>query len=186
MPRCGRKASEKTDAAVWKEKKCRKNGRCRLEETDVSDWKEDRMEKAGISSDMIEKLCGIAVKMREKSYTPYSHFRVGAALLGRDGQIFTGCNVENAAYTVCTCAERTAFVKAVSEGVREFTALAICGGHERGALEYCLPCGVCRQVMAEFCEGHFPVYLAKSADDYIMYTLDELMPNRFTPESLKL
>ena len=159
------KSVRKTDAAVWKEKKCRKNGRCRLEETDVSDWKEDRMEKAGISSDMIEKLCGIAVKMREKSYTPYSHFRVGAAR---------------------TCAERTAFVKAVSEGVREFTALAICGGHERGALEYCLPCGVCRQVMAEFCEGHFPVYLAKSADDYIMYTLDELMPNRFTPESLKL
>ena len=135
--------------------------------------------------DTIRRLCSIAVEMRGRSYTPYSHFRVGAALLSADGSIFTGCNVENSAYSVCTCAERSAFVKAVSEGRHEFTAIAISGGPEDGELQYCPPCGVCRQVMAEFCGGDFAVYLAKSDDDYVEYKLDELMANRFTPDNLK-
>ena len=83
-----------------------------------------------------------------------------------------------------TCAERTAFVKAVSEGAREFTAIAICGGPEDGELQYCPPCGLCRQIMAEFCEGDFLVYLAKSPADYEVYTLDEILPNRFTGSNL--
>lgn len=142
------------------------------------------MEQNELSREMIEKLCGIAARMRSRSYVPYSHFHVGAALLTKDGQIFTGCNVENASYPMCTCAERTAIVKAVSEGFREFAAIAICGGPEDGETQYCPPCGLCRQIMAEFCTGDFPVYLAKSETDYQMYTLDELMPNRFESDHL--
>lgn len=137
-----------------------------------------------LDHDLIVKLNRTAVEMRTRSHVPYSRFRVGAALLAKDGRIFTGCNVENASYPVSTCAERTAFVKAVSEGALEFTAIAICGGPEDGATQYCPPCGVCRQVMAEFCEGDFRIILAKSEDDYKAYTLDEILPNRFTPENL--
>lgn len=133
---------------------------------------------------MIERLCALAAEMRERSYVPYSKFHVGAALLAKDGRIFTGCNVENASFPMGTCAERTAFVKAVSEGAREFTAIAICGGPEDGELQYCPPCGLCRQIMAEFCEGDFLVYLAKSPADYEVYTLDEILPNRFTGSNL--
>lgn len=142
------------------------------------------MEQNDLSREMIERLCGMAADMRSRSYAPYSHYRVGAALLTKDGRIFTGCNVENAAYTVCTCAERTAFVKAVSEGAHAFTAIAICGGPETGETQYAPPCGVCRQMMAEFCKGDFQVFLAKTAEDYKVYTLDELLPERFTPENL--
>ncbi len=143
------------------------------------------MDKGILKQDTIKKMCNMAVEMRGRSYTPYSHFRVGAALLSMDGRIFTGCNVENSAYSVCTCAERSAFVKAVSEGARGFIAIAISGGPEDGELQYCPPCGVCRQVMAEFCSGDFAVYLAKSGDDYIEYKLDDLMANRFTPKNLE-
>ena len=142
------------------------------------------MKQNELSREMIERLCGIALDMRRRSYVPYSHFRVGAALLTKDGRIFTGCNVENASYPMCTCAERTAIVKAVSEGANEFAAIAICGGPEGGRAQYCPPCGQCRQIMAEFCTGDFPVYLAKSGTDYQMYSLDGLMPNRFVPGQL--
>lgn len=135
--------------------------------------------------DIIEKMCVMAAEMCTRSYVPYSHFHVGAALLAQDGRIFTGCNVENASYPVCTCAERTAFVKAVSEGVHDFTAIVICGRAEDGEFQYCPPCGVCRQVMGEFCRGDFRIYLAKSPQDYEIYTLDELMPKRFTPDYLR-
>ena len=142
------------------------------------------MEQKNLSRERIEELCSLAVKMRGRSHAPYSRFRVRAALLTADGRIFTGCNVENAGYSISTCAERTAFVKAVSEGAHAFTAIAISGGPEDGELQYCPPCGVCRQVMAEFCRGDFLVYLAKSATDYKKYTMDELLPNRFSPENL--
>ena len=142
------------------------------------------MEKKELSRDRIEELCGIAVKMRGKSYAPYSHFHVGAALLAEDGRIFTGCNMENAGYSISTCAERTAIVKAVSEGAHTFSAIAVSGGPEDGELQYCPPCGVCRQVMVEFCDSDFTVYLAKSATDYKKYTLDELLPNRFSSQNL--
>lgn len=124
--------------------------------------------------------------MREFSYVPYSHFRVGAALLTKEGKIYTGCNIENAAYTPTNCAERTAFFKAVSEGERNFSAIAIAGGPEGAKeLDYCAPCGVCRQVMMEFCDCEtFQIILAKSETEYQTYTLKELFPLGFGPENL--
>ena len=133
----------------------------------------------------IQELLKTALSMRKMSYTPYSHFNVGAALLGADGKIYTGCNIENASYTPTNCAERTAFFKAVSEGVRDFTAIAIAGGKEDATeLDYCPPCGVCRQVMSEFCKDDFKIYLVKSETEYKEYTLTELVPERFTPNNL--
>ncbi len=143
------------------------------------------MEKQELSRELIKKMCGIAIDMQKRSYVPYSHFHVGCALLTKDGTIISGCNVENSSYPLCTCAERTAFAKAVSEGKHEFVAIAIAGGPEGGENDYCPPCGVCRQVMSEFCTGDFTLYLAKSIEDYKEYTLDEIMPMRFTPEHLK-
>lgn len=131
--------------------------------------------------ELIEK----ALDMRNYSYAPYSKFRVGAALLSKDGRIYGGCNIENAAYGPSNCAERTAFFKAVSEGVREFTAIAIAGGPEEGIKDFCAPCGVCRQVMAEFCDkDSFLIILAKSALEYEVYTLSELFPKSFSPGDL--
>ena len=122
--------------------------------------------------------------MRGMAYVPLSHFRVGAALLTEDGKIFTGCNIENAAYTPSNCAERTAIFKAVSEGEMNFAAIAIAGGPQEGGLQYCGPCGVCRQVMMEFCGPDFPIYLAKSGTDYRAYTLSQLLPEGFGPGNL--
>lgn len=133
---------------------------------------------------MIERLCSLALGMREHAYTPYSHFQVGAALLGQNGKIYTGCNIENAAYTPTNCAERTAFFKAVSEGETKFQAIAIAGGPRGGELDYCAPCGVCRQVMREFCGPDFEIFLAKSQKQYRRYTLKELLPLGFGPENL--
>lgn len=126
-----------------------------------------------------------AMLAREQSYSPYSHFMVGAALLAGNGRIYTGCNIENAAYTPSNCAERTAFFKAVSEGVRSFCAIAIAGGPKGGALQYCAPCGVCRQVMMEFCTPEFEIYLGRAANDYRRYTLGELFLEGFGPSNLK-
>ena len=133
----------------------------------------------------LQELIDTALSMRKMSYTPYSHFNVGAALLSADGKIYTGCNIENASYTPTNCAERTAFFKAVSEGVRDFTAIAIAGGKEDATeLDYCPPCGVCRQVMSEFCKDDFKIFLVKSETEYKEYTLTELVPERFTPNNL--
>ena len=121
-----------------------------------------------------------ALKMRVFSYSPYSHFRVGAALLDKQGNIYTGCNIENSSYSPSNCAERTAFFKAVSEGNREFEAIAIAGGPEGAQeLNYCPPCGVCRQVMREFCEDDFKIILVKSEEEYKVFTLGELLPQSF-------
>ncbi|SFB68684.1 cytidine deaminase [Butyrivibrio sp. YAB3001] len=126
-----------------------------------------------------------ALEMRNFSYTPYSHYNVGAALLAANGTIYTGCNIENASFTPSNCAERTAFFKAVSEGVKEFNAIAIVGGPSDAIeLEYCPPCGVCRQVMSEFCKDDFIVICAKSVDEYMEYTLPEILPARFGPKDL--
>ena len=138
------------------------------------------MEKA-----KIRELIGTAIAQLSYSYTPYSHFKVGAALLGKNGQIYTGCNIENAAYTPTNCAERTAFFKAVSEGVREFEAICIVGGPEGKLTDYAPPCGVCRQVMMEFCSPkEFQIILAKGKEDYKIYRLKELMPQGFGPGNL--
>ena len=128
-----------------------------------------------------------AIEQLEYSYAPYSEFHVGAALLCADGRIFTGCNIENAAYTPSNCAERTAFFKAVSEGVREFKAIAIVGGKKGEIRDYCAPCGVCRQVMAEFCNvKEFKIIMAKDEEDYQVCTLEELLPKAFTPKMLEV
>ncbi len=134
-----------------------------------------------VCRELIEK----AMEMRRMSYSPYSHFSVGAALLTKSNKIYGGCNIENAAYSPSNCAERTAFFKAVSEGVREFAAIAIVGGGEEGISGFCPPCGVCRQVMMEFCDPKtFYVILARSEDDYWIYTLEELLPMGFGPGNL--
>ena len=133
----------------------------------------------------IETLIGIALAQLAYSYTPYSGFKVGAALLAKNGQIFTGCNIENAAYTPTNCAERTAFFKAVSEGVREFDAICIVGGKDGIVTEYAPPCGVCRQVMMEFCDPEtFQIILAVDAEHYDTYTLREMFPKGFGPSNL--
>ncbi len=119
-----------------------------------------------------------AIEARKMSYSPYSNFRVGAALLGKSGKIYTGCNVENAGYTPTNCAERTALFKAVSEGEREFTAIAVVGGKGEEIAEFCAPCGVCRQVLAEFCDKDFRVVLG-TPENIQVYTLAELLPFSF-------
>ena len=131
--------------------------------------------------EQIKKMIEIALSQLAYSYTPYSDFKVGAALLGKNGRIYTGCNIENAAYTPTNCAERTAFFKAVSEGKKEFTAIAINGD----ANDYLYPCGVCRQVMAEFCDPEtFQVILVNTPDDFKIFTLEELLPGAFTKQDI--
>ncbi len=140
-------------------------------------------ESENLTADSIRELIKAAIEARRKSYSPYSHYQVGAALLTADGQIVTGCNIENAAYGPSNCAERTAFFKAVSEGMREFTAIAIVGSPEGEELtQYAYPCGVCRQVMREFCEPErFRIIVAKSEEDYRVMTLAALLPESFGP-----
>lgn len=134
--------------------------------------------------EIIEELIGKALSMRERSYCPYSGFLVGAALLTGEGKIYGGCNIENASYSVTLCAERTAIAKAVSEGERNFTAIAIAGGKDTVPDGYSFPCGTCRQYMREFCGSSFIVIVARSAQDYKIFTLRELLPNSFGPENL--
>lgn len=127
-----------------------------------------------------------ALKAREGAYAPYSNFKVGAALLTANEEVYTGCNIENAAYTPTNCAERTAFFKAVSEGVRDFKEIVIVGGKaEHPLTTFTAPCGVCRQVMMEFCNPKdFKIILAITEDDYKEYTLEEMLPLGFHPGDL--
>lgn len=136
-----------------------------------------------------ENLIKNAFKARERAYAPYSGFAVGAALLTKEGKIYTGCNVENASYGATNCAERTAVFKAVSEGEKEFAAIAIVGGKAdtpKGAAlaDYAYPCGVCRQVLQEFCDKDFHVLVAKSTEDYKEYLFEEILPFGFGGENL--
>lgn len=124
-----------------------------------------------------------AVEARKASYSPYSGFKVGAALLCKNGNVYTGCNIENAAYTPTNCAERTAFFKAVSEGEREFSAIAIVGGSGEDPAEFCAPCGICRQVMAEFCEEDFRILLG-TPNKISAHTLAALLPYSFGKNDL--
>ncbi|MGN1166886.1 MAG: cytidine deaminase [Lachnospiraceae bacterium] len=134
---------------------------------------------------LIEEMVRLAMKQLEFSYTPYSGFKVGAVLLTKEGKFYTGCNIENAAYTPTNCAERTAFFKAVSEGIREFRAICIVGGKDGIVTEYAPPCGICRQVMMEFCNPDtFQIILAISEEQYQIFTLKELLPLGFGPDNL--
>ncbi|MDD6194480.1 MAG: cytidine deaminase [Lachnospiraceae bacterium] len=133
----------------------------------------------------IQEMIDVAIKQLEYSYTPYSGFKVGAALLTKSNRMYTGCNIENAAYTPTNCAERTAFFKAVSEGEREFQAICIVGGKDGILTEYAAPCGVCRQVMMEFCNPDtFQIILATGREQYDVFTLGELLPKGFGPNNL--
>ena len=127
-----------------------------------------------------------ALEARKRSYSPYSRFAVGAALLTEEGKVYTGCNIENAAYGPSNCAERTAFFKAVSEGERRFSAIAIAGGPaDSGELSFCPPCGVCRQVMQEFCDPEtFRIVLGNSKGERKTFLLKELLPLGFGPDQL--
>ena len=133
--------------------------------------------------ELYSALMAAALAAREYSYSPYSGYRVGAALLGSDGRVFTGCNVENAGYTPTNCAERTAVFKAISEGTRAFTAIAVVGGSGDTLDAACTPCGVCRQVLAEFCSPDMPVILGTPKEMRVM-TLGELLPFAFTKKNL--
>ena len=126
-----------------------------------------------------EKLIAMAIQAMGNAYAPYSGYKVGAALLSADGRVFTGCNIENASFSPTICAERTAFAKAVSEGCREFTAIAVCGGKDGVITGLFPPCGVCRQVMREFCKEDFLVYLA-DREGYQIRTLAQLLPDSFS------
>ena len=133
-----------------------------------------------------KQLIEISIGQLKYSYTPYSGFKVGAALLAKNGSVYTGCNIENAAYTPTNCAERTAFFKAVSEGVKEFDAICIVGGKDGVLTEYAPPCGVCRQVMMEFCNpDEFEIVLGNSAGDIKVIKLKDMLPMGFGAENLK-
>lgn len=138
-----------------------------------------------MDKELTKKLIEHAIEARKKAYAPYSHYMVGAALLTKEKKIYSGCNIENAAYGPSNCAERTAFFKAVSEGERDFEAIAIVGGCKQDT-QYAAPCGVCRQVMAEFCRPkEFQIIIAKSTEEYYIRTLEDLLPDSFGPENLR-
>ena len=138
-----------------------------------------------MDNNQIEEMIELAIEQLAYSYTPYSGFKVGAALLTSGGKYYTGCNIENAAYAPTNCAERTAFFKAVSEGERSFQAICIVGGKDGILTEYAAPCGVCRQVMMEFCDPEtFRIILAVSKEQYDVFTLKEMLPLGFGPSNL--
>ena len=127
-----------------------------------------------------KELISTALRFREKAYVPYSEFKVGAAVITEDDTLYGGCNIENASYGATNCAERTAIFKAVSEGHRSIKAIAIVGD----VSTYTYPCGICRQVMAEFADASIPVILIKNEEDYIVKTLEEVLPGAFTKRDL--
>ena len=132
-----------------------------------------------------KELISLAKKAAVKAYVPYSGYTVGAALLCKDEKVYLGCNIENAAYSPTNCAERTAFFKAVSEGEREFTGIAVVGGKDGDFKEYFAPCGVCRQVMMEFCDKDFYILMGKNGDEYKKVTLEELLPFAFSSDNIR-
>lgn len=139
-----------------------------------------------MEKEQIQSLIRAAFAARRFAYTPYSHFQVGAALLAKNGKVYTGCNVENAGYTPTNCAERTALFKAVSEGERQFSAIAIVGSMQ-GTVNTLVtgPCGVCRQALYEFGGPELTVIMAKTEEDYIVTTLGALLPYGFGPANLE-
>ena len=132
-----------------------------------------------------KELVKVAFSAMERAYAPYSGYTVGAALLGKSGALYTGCNVESASYSPTNCAERTAFFKAISEGEREFSKIAIVGGKQGNVTDMFMPCGVCRQVMAEFCDDDFEIIVALTPDDFKSFTLKELLPFGFSKNNIK-
>ncbi len=138
-----------------------------------------------LTEDRIVTLIESAFSARAYAYAPYSGFLVGAALLDKTGGVHTGCNIENASYTPTVCAERTAVFSAVKKGVREFSAIAVVGAKKDQLPGFVTPCGVCRQVLAEFCGDDFLIIAAKNVKEYKIYTLRELLPDSFGPKNIK-
>lgn len=132
-----------------------------------------------------KELCKEAIDAMKNAYAPYSGYKVGAALLTEKGKLFAGCNIENAAYTPTVCAERVTLFNAISSGERNFTAIAVAGGKDGVISGAFPPCGVCRQVMAEFCAPDFTVLVVTGEDSYKKYTLNELFPQAFTPKNIE-
>lgn len=130
-----------------------------------------------------EKLCELAIEAMGHAYVPYSGYKVGAALLCKDGTVYQGCNIENASYSPTNCAERTAFFKAVYDGKREFTDIAVCGGKDGNITGAFPPCGVCRQVMREFCEDDFRIHMVGADGSYETFTLAQILPHSFRASS---
>ena len=128
-----------------------------------------------------ETLIELAKEAMTHAYVPYSGYKVGAALLCADGTVYQGCNIENAAYGPTNCAERTAFFNAVYDGHRDFTDIAVCGGKDGVITGFFPPCGVCRQVMREFCADDFRIYMVGAGDSYEERTLIQLLPDSFDP-----
>ncbi len=126
-----------------------------------------------------EELVQMAIRAMQGAYAPYSGYQVGAALLCADGTVYTGCNIENASFTPTVCAERTAFFKAVTDGHRAFSAIAVCGGKDGVITGYFPPCGVCRQVMREFCDDDFLIHMAGAQGAVKTRTLAQLLPESF-------
>ncbi len=131
-----------------------------------------------------EELCALAKEAMERAYAPYSSCKVGAALLAKSGKVYLGCNIENASFSPTICAERSAFASAVSAGEREFSALAVTGGRDGEIKGAFFPCGVCRQVIREFCKDDFPIYVLCEEGRIIETTLLGLLPNSFSKEAL--
>ncbi|MCL1845464.1 MAG: cytidine deaminase [Defluviitaleaceae bacterium] len=126
-----------------------------------------------------KELAVAALEARKLSYSPYSNFQVGAALLTKSGKIYKGCNIESAAFSPTNCAERTALFKAISEGEREFAAIAVAGGAADGEAQYCYPCGVCRQMLGEFFTADCEIIVVKTEDDFLVHSFAELLPFGF-------
>ena len=137
-----------------------------------------------METDQLEMMIKMALAVRRRAYAPYSKFHVGACVEANDGSLYAGCNIENAGYTATICAERAAIFKAVSEGKRNFKRIVIVGGYDK-VKDFCPPCGVCLQVMSEFCNPEtFQIILVKSIKEYKVYTLKELLPKGFGPAQL--
>jgi cytidine deaminase len=132
-----------------------------------------------------QQLAAAAVEAKSRAYAPYSGFHVGAALLGADGTLYIGCNIESAAYPATVCAERTALLKAVSEGERKFKAIAVAGSRPGAEGDYCYPCGVCRQLLHEFADDDFEVIIAKSKEEFRVHKWSEILPYGFGPKNLE-
>ena len=130
-----------------------------------------------------KELIARAIAAMDRAYVPYSGYRVGAALLCADGKVYEGCNIENGSYGATNCAERTAFFRAVFDGERAFTAIAVCGGKDGIIRDYFPPCGICRQVMREFCEDDFKLYLVGKDGVYLERTLAQVLPDSFRPQT---
>lgn len=162
----------------------RADGKRRMPPGRKSDGNGKKQGEGRVGQDLKIVLAKRALEALGSAYAPYSRFHVGAALLCRDGEIFTGCNVENASYPAGICAERSAFAAAVSSGRREFTAIAIAGGRDGIAADFCPPCGICRQVMREFAGPDFLILLVKPGEEYREFTLEELLPESFGPDRL--